>query len=227
MNDISFKQDLFGQFARTAKALSHTNRLELLEYLAQGERTVEGLARLSGLSFANASQHLQQLRQAGLVATRKVGQHVHYRLNGDHVVELLDVLRKVAERHVAEVGRLVNSYLLSKDDLEPVPAEELLTRVREGTVTVLDVRPRDEFESGHLAGAVNVPLEDLEHYLTQLSADHEVIAYCRGPYCVLAFEAVARLRAKGFTARRLEYGYPEWKRAGLPVEGMSAMGEDK
>lgn len=218
MNDKTFKHDLFVQFARVAKALGHANRLELLECLAQGERTVEGLARTSGLSFANASQHLQQLRQAGLVVTRKVGQHVHYRLNGDDVLELLDVLRKVAERHVAEVDRLVDSYLLAKDRLEPISADELLARAREDLVTVLDVRPREEFDAGHLPGAVNVPLDELERYLSQLPSDQEVVAYCRGPYCVLAYEAVARLRAKGLRARRLEYGYPEWKREGLPVE---------
>lgn len=218
MNGKVFKHDLFTQFARVAKALGHANRLELLELLAQGTSTVEGLARKTGLSVANTSQHLQQLRQAGLVSPRKVGQHVHYRLSGDDVLELLAVLRRVAERHVAEVGRLVNSYLVARDELEPVPARELLARTRAGTVTVFDVRPREEYAAGHLPGAVNVPLEELERHLARWPADREVVAYCRGPYCVLAFEAVARLRAKGIKARRLEYGYPEWRHAGLPVE---------
>jgi rhodanese-related sulfurtransferase len=161
---------------------------------------------------------LQQLRQAGLVSTRKEGQYVYYRLAGDGVVRLLDLLREVAGQHLAEVERLVKSYLTVQDGLEPLPAAELLERVRRGLVTVLDVRPPEEYAAGHLPGALNVPLAALEECLGACSPGQEIVAYCRGPYCVLAYEAVARLRKKGFKARRLEKGYPEWKSAGLPVE---------
>lgn len=216
--DSHFKQDLFAQFARVGKALGNGNRLELLEFLAQGERSVESLAKVSGLTVANTSQHLQHLRQAGLVATRKEGQHVYYRLTGEDVVQLMGCLRRVAEAHVAEVERLVNAYLTVKDNLEPLPADELLSRAREGLVTVVDVRPPEEFAAGHLPGAVNIPLSQLEERLADLPRNTEVVAYCRGPYCVLAYEAVARLRQDGYRARRLQDGYPEWKQAGLPVE---------
>ena len=214
----NFKQDLFSQFARVGKALSNGNRLELLEYLAQGERSVDKLAKVSGLTVANTSQHLQLLRQSGLVESRKIGLKVYYRLSGEDVVSLLKSLRVVAERHVAEVGRLVNSYLTVKDDLEPIPREELLQRARNGLVTVVDVRPPEEFAAGHVPGAVNIPLADLEKHLNDLDAKQEIVAYCRGPHCVLAFDAVAKLRENGLKARRLEDGYPEWKLAGLPVE---------
>lgn len=218
MSSQGFKQQLFEQFARVAKAMANGNRLELLEFLAQGERTVEGLAKASGLTVANTSQHLQQLRQAGLVAARKEGQHVHYRLSGDDVISALDCLRRVAETHLADVSRLVDTYLTVKDSLEPLPATELLSRARDGLVTVLDVRPPEEYAAGHLPGAINIPLSELEQHLAELPKENEVVAYCRGPYCVLAFEAVRRLRAQGYQARRLENGYPEWKQAGLPVE---------
>ena len=218
MSSKNFKHELFAQFARAGKALSNPNRLELLEYLAQGERSVEALAKVSGLTMANASQHLQQLRQVGLVTTRKQGQSVFYRLAGDEVMVLLEALRSVADKYLAEVERLVNTYLMVKDNLEPVPAKELLSRVREGLVTVLDVRPAEEFSAGHLPGAVNIPLAELEKNLDRFKPGQEVVAYCRGPYCVLAFEAVAKLRQKGVKARRLKDGYPEWKLAGMPVE---------
>ncbi len=218
MSRQGFKQLLFQQFARVGKALSNANRLELLEFLAQGERSVEALAKVSGLTVANTSQHLQQLRQAGMVTTRKDGLRVFYQLAGDEVIGLLDAVRDVAERHLAEVDRLVGTYLTVKDDLEPIPAEELLDRVRQGLVTVLDVRPEEEYAAGHLPGAVNIPLKELEKRLDQLGHDKEIVAYCRGPHCILAFEAVAELRNKGIKARRLENGYPEWKAKGLPVE---------
>ena len=214
----NFKHTLFEQFARVGKALSNANRLELLEYLAQGERSVDALANVSGLSVANTSQHLQQLRQAGLVASRKDGKTVFYRISDTDVLELVDRLRHVAERHLAEVEQLVDRYLTVKDDLEPLPAGELLSRARAGLVTVIDVRPREEYLAGHVPGAVNVPLNELEKHLREFDREKEVIAYCRGPYCVLAFEAVARLRRKGVTARRLQDGFPEWQLAGLPVE---------
>ena len=218
MSNGNFKHDLFAHFARIGKALSNANRLELLEFIAQGERSVDGLAKVSGLTVANTSQHLQQLRQTGLVVCRKEGLKVFYSLSGDDVIELLDAVRGVAERHVAEVEKLVNTFLTVKDELEPLPRQELLERVRDGLVTVLDVRPPEEYAAGHVPGAVNVPLSELEHYMNELDSEQEIVAYCRGPHCVLAFDAVACLRAKGLKARRLEDGYPEWKTAGLPVE---------
>jgi rhodanese-related sulfurtransferase/DNA-binding transcriptional ArsR family regulator len=221
MSSSTFKHELFTQFARIGKALSHANRLEMLEFLAQGGHSVEALAKACGLTVANTSQHLQQLRQARLVIARKQGQHVYYRLAGDEVVELITMLRTLAERQLAEVERLVNAYLTVKDNLEPVPATELMQRVRSGLVTVLDVRPTEEFVAGHVPGAINLPLKQLESYLHQLPIDQEIVAYCRGPYCILAFEAVAKLREKGFKARRLQDGFPEWKVAGLPVETTS------
>ncbi len=222
MSSSSFKHDLFAQFARVGKAVSNSNRLELLEFLSQRAHSVEELAKVSGLTVANTSQHLQQLRQAGLVVCRKEGLKVFYSLSGDDVITLLNALRGVAERHVADVDKLVNTYLTVKDDLEPLPRRELLERVKEGLVTVLDVRPPEEYAAGHVSGAVNVPLSDLEHYLEDLNPKQEIVAYCRGPHCVLAFDALARLREKGMKARRLEDGFPEWKSAGLPVEAGSS-----
>jgi len=215
---MSFKQELFSQFARVGKALSNGNRLELLEFLAQGERSVEQLSKVAGLTVANTSQHLQQLRHAGMVSCRKEGLKVYYSISGDDVIRLLDALRAVAERHVSDVQHLVNTYLTVKDDLEPIPRSELMARVKDGLVTVLDVRPPEEYAAGHVPGAVNIPLHELEQRLGELGKDQEVVAYCRGPHCVLAFDAVARLREKGMKARRLEDGYPEWQVAGLPVE---------
>ena len=189
----NFKHDLLAQFARVGKALGNGNRLELIEYIAQAERSVDELAKLSGLTVANTSQHLQQLRQAGLVLCRKGGLNVFYRLSGDDVITLLDALRGVAERHLADVEKLVSTYLSVKDDLEPLPREELLDRARDGLVTVLDVRPAEEYAAGHIAGAVNVPLSELEQYLKNINPKQEVVAYCRGPHCLLAFDAVAQL----------------------------------
>lgn len=198
--------------------MSSGYRLELLEFLAQGERSVDALAQVSGLTVANTSQHLQQLRQTGLVTNRKDGHKVYYRLSGMDVAALLGSLREVAERRLADVDRLVDDYLKVKDSLEPVPASKLLERAREGLVTVLDVRPSEEYVSGHLPGAISIPLNELEKHLDELNPDHEIVAYCRGPHCVLAFDAVAKLRAKGITARRLDGGLPEWKLEGFPVE---------
>lgn len=219
MSSDNVKQRLFTQFARIGKVLGNAVRLEFIEFLAQGERSVESLAGVSGQSVANTSQHLQQLRQAGLVDTRKAGLRVYYRLADDDVVVLLNALRGVAERHLAEVEQLVRTYLDSRDDLEPLPARELLARARRGEVTVLDVRPPEEYAAGHLPGALNIPLAELEARLGELAPDREVIAYCRGPHCVLSYDAVACLRERGLAARRLENGLPEWRLAGLPVEG--------
>jgi len=218
MSSATFKHDLFAQFARVGKALGNGNRLVLLEYIAQGERNVDQLATVSGLTVANTSQHLQQLRQAGLVVCRKQGLQVLYRLSGNDVIELLDALRDVAERRIAEVNQLVDTYLTVKDELEAVPRETLMERVKEGLVTVLDVRPAEEYDAGHVPGAVNVPMTELEKYLKHLPKKQEVVAYCRGPHCVLAFDAVARLRERGYSAQRMEDGFPEWKSAGYPVE---------
>ena len=218
MSSVNFKQDLFTQFAMVGKALSNGNRLELLEFLAQGERSVEDLATVSGLTVANTSRHLQLLRQSGLVLSRKEGLKVFYRISADDVTELLNALRQVAGRHVADVERLVNTYLTVKDSLEPVPRNVLLARVQDDLVTVIDVRPVEEYAAGHVPGAVNIPLSELENHLDQFNPEQEIVAYCRGPHCVLAFDAVAMLREKGYTARRLQDGYPEWKSAGLPVE---------
>lgn len=211
------KLALFAQFAAVAKALGHAHRLELLEQLSQGERSVEVLADRTGLSIANASQHLQQMRRAGLVANRRDGKFIYYRLASDAVLELLAALRKIAERNVAEVERVVRSYFDERDSLEAVSREELLERSHAGTVTIVDVRPPDEFALGHLPGAVNVPLRELAMRLAEFSPGQEIVAYCRGPYCVLSYEAVAALRARGFKARRLEDGLPEWRAAGFPV----------
>jgi ArsR family transcriptional regulator len=222
MSSQSPKHALFTQFALVAKTLGHADRLELLEHLAQGERSVEALAQRVGLSIANASQHLQQLRRAGLVASRRDGKFVRYSLADETVVGLLGSLRQVAERNLAEVDRIVRGYFADRDSMEPISRAELLQRTRDGLVTVLDVRPEDEFAVGHLPGALNIPLGRLEARLTELNPGQEIVAYCRGPYCVLSFEAVAALRARGFIARRLEDGLPEWKAAGLPIEANAA-----
>jgi rhodanese-related sulfurtransferase len=218
MSTTNPKRALYAEFAAVAKALAHEHRLELLELVAQGETSVEALALGCGLSIANTSQHLQHLRRAGLVTARRSSKFVLYRLTDDAVLTAVSALHRVAERNVAEVDRIVRSYFLERDRLEPVSRSELRERMRKGLVTVLDVRPEHEFNHGHLPGAKNVPLARLAQWLGRLDKKVEVVAYCRGPYCVLAFEAVAQLRARGFNARRLEDGFPEWKAAGLPVE---------
>lgn len=218
MSSQSPKRVLFVQFAAVAKSLGHAHRLELLEQLAQGERTVEVLAQRTGLSTANASQHLQQMRRAGMLTTRRDGKFVYYRLVDDAVLDLLAALRRIAERNSAEVERVIRTYFHDRDSLEAVSRDELLQQTRAGLVTVLDVRPPDEFALGHLPGAVNIPLRELEARLADFDPSQEIVAYCRGPYCVLSYEAVAALRTKGFKARRLEDGFPEWRAAGLPIE---------
>jgi ArsR family transcriptional regulator len=211
------KRALFAEFATVARALGHPHRLDLLEHLAQGARSVEALAGKVGLSVANTSLHLQQLRRAGLVASERDGKFIRYRLIGDDVLALLASLRQVAERNLAAVAQIVQGYFADRDAMEPVSRDDLLTRVRDGLVTVLDVRPADEFALGHLPGAINIPLAELEARLGDIDRGRDIVAYCRGPYCVLSFEAVAALRARGFSARRLVDGMPEWKAAGLPV----------
>jgi rhodanese-related sulfurtransferase/DNA-binding transcriptional ArsR family regulator len=211
------KTQLYQQLARVAQALASDARLQILEFVAQGERSVDSLAAMTGLSVANASKHLQALRQAGLVQARKSGLRVYYSLAGDDVVVLISALRAVAEHRVAEVERMVRLWLAHRDQLEPVPATELLERAKKGLVTVLDVRPAEEYAAGHIPGALNVPLDKLESVLARLPKRKEVIAYCRGPYCLMSFEAVEKLRKRGMRARRLENGLPEWRAAGLPV----------
>jgi rhodanese-related sulfurtransferase/DNA-binding transcriptional ArsR family regulator len=216
------KEVLFAQFATVAKAVAHPLRLQLLEQLAQGKRSVEVLADRTGASIANASQHLQHMRRAGLVTARRDGKFVFYGLADDAVLGLLASIRGVAERRSAEVERVVRSYFERRDTLEPVSRADLMEQLRAGLVTVLDVRPEDEFALGHLQGAINIPLGELEKRLAGLDPSHEIVAYCRGPYCVLSYEAIAALRAKGFKARRLEDGFPEWRAAGLPIAAGAA-----
>ena len=217
-SDEIAKQRLYQAIARVAAALGSGGRLQLLECVAQGERSVDALAAMTGLSVANTSKHLQALRQAGLVSARKEGVRVYYVLAGDDVSLLMASLRGVAEHRAADVEKLLQDWLAHRDKLEPVSAREVLKRARAGLVTVLDVRPEDEYAAGHVPGAINVPMEKLEGYLSKLPKRKEVIAYCRGPYCLMSFEAVEKLRRRGFKAKRLENGYPEWRAAGLPVE---------
>lgn len=212
------KRTLLAAIARLGGALASPLRLALLELLAQGERSVEELARRAGASVANTSQHLQRLKAAGLVTARADGVFVRYRLAGDEVVGLLGALDRVGRAHVADVEHMVRDYLHARDALEPVAQHELLERARKGLVTVLDVRPADEFASGHLPGALNIPLAELARRLRELPRGREVVAYCRGPWCLMSMDAVALLRRKGVRARRLEDGLPEWRAAGRPVE---------
>ena len=218
MSSENPKRTLFARFAETAKALGHGRRLEILELLAQGERSVEALAERVGLSMANASQHLRLMHRTGLLASRRDGKRILYRLNDPSVLELTAALHRVAERNVADVREVIRGYFHERDALEPVSRKELSQRLRDGLVTVLDVRPEDEYAAGHVSKAINIPLRELTRRLRQIPKKREVVAYCRGPYCVLAFEAVAILRGRGFKVRRLEDGYPEWKAAGLPTD---------
>ena len=211
------KQLLYARFAEIAKALGHGHRLEIVELLAQGERSVEALAESAGLALANASQHLRLMRAAGLLASRRAGKRIFYRISDPAVLELAAALHRVGERNLAEVREIVSGYFHARDGMEPVSRAELARRLAEGLVTVLDVRPQDEFALGHLPRAINIPLRELSRRLRELPKERDIVAYCRGPYCVLAFEAVALLRQRGFAVRRLEGGYPEWRAAGLPV----------
>src|SRR5438132_2658253 len=212
-----FKDRLYGQFARIGKALSSPHRLEILELLAQGERTVDSLATEIGLSLANASQHLQALRQAALVESRKEGVYVSYRLADPAVIDLCTALRTVAEHRLADLERLVREHFGDRSDAEPVQMDELLKRARSENVVILDTRPATEYAAGHIAGAISVPVDDLQQRLRQLPKRKEYVAYCRGPYCVYADRAVEILRSTGRRARRLIEGFPEWRAAGLPL----------
>ncbi len=216
--DAEHKARLYGAIGRVALALGSAGRLQILEFVAQGERSVDTLAAMTGLSVANTSKHLQALRQAGLVSARKAGLRVFYSIAGDDVAALLLALREVSEHRVAEVEGLLRTWLAHRDEMEAVPAREVLERAKKGLVVVLDVRPAEEFSAGHLPGAVNIPIHELEKRLRELPKRKEVIAYCRGPYCLMSYDAVSLLRKKGFKARRLEAGLPEWRAAGLRVE---------
>ena len=218
MNGPSPKNQLFTHFARVAKALASPVRLELLEVLAQGEHSVDELARAVGVPMANASHHLQVLRDGGLAQSRRDGVQMIYSVSDEkEIIPIIAGIRRVAEAQLAEVDRIVRAAFTSRDAVTPVDPREVLKLARRGDVTVIDVRPRDEFLAGHVKGAINVPLEELGQHAEELPRDREIIAYCRGPYCVLAYDAVEELRRLGFRARRLEAGYPEWKAARLPV----------
>ncbi len=215
------KRKLYGELSRIGKVLASPKRLELLEILAQGERTVEVLSRETELSISNASHHLKLLREARLVENRKAGLFVYYRLIGPEVFELVLLMRRLAEQHIAEVERIVRSYFRDRDELEPVSREELVDRARNGTVIILDVRPVEEYRAGHIPGAISVPVGELGKRLAEIPKAREVVAYCRGPYCIMAYTAVGKLRASGRRARRLIDGFPEWRAAGFPVESAS------
>ena len=211
------KKRLFTHFARIAKAMASPSRLELLEALAQGERSVDKLAQATGMPVANTSHHLQVLREGGLVRSRKEGVQVIYSLSDDEVPQLLGCLRRVGERRLAEVELIVREHFANDEGLRPVNHRELTALLKSGEALIIDVRPPEEYEAGHIPGAVNVPLETLPRRLAEFPQRKEVVAYCRGPYCMLAVEAVKRLRKRGYRARRFEDGFPEWKSEGRPV----------
>jgi rhodanese-related sulfurtransferase len=217
MTPRQLKDLLYGQFARIGHALSTPKRIELLDLLSQGEKTVEQLAEQIETPIKNTSAHLRTLRQANLVATRRAGTHVHYRLADDGVFQLLRTLQSIGHERLAEVERATSQFLTRRDALAPVTLKELRRLMRDGDVTVLDVRPRDEYEAGHIAGALSVPLDELDQRLRKLPKAREVIAYCRGPYCIYAVDAVATLRQRGFQARRADEGFPDWRAAGFPI----------
>ncbi len=221
-SDVRPKDDLFEQFARVGKALASPKRLEMLDVLAQGERSVEALAQATALKLTTASAHLQALRQGGLVHSRKDGTRIFYRLASDAVARLYVSLRDVAVLHLAETERAAHAFL-GDDDLEPVDRDALLSRIKKGKLVVLDVRPESEFEAGHIDGAVSIPLEDLYDRVAELPAGLEVVAYCRGEYCVLAYEAVRLLRARGTKAQRMHGGMLEWRLENRPVVAGAAV----
>lgn len=212
-----FKDAIYEQFARIGKAVSSPKRLELLDLLCQAERSVEVLAKEAGLTVANASQHLQVLRAARLVEAEKLGLFVTYRLAEQAVCEFFRAMRLLAESRLAEVEQIKRRFLEGREGMEPVDRDALLKRVREGAVTVLDVRPVEEYRAGHIPGAMSIPLKELERRMSKLPRDQEIVAYCRGPYCVLAIQAVEMLRSKGFNAVRLEEGIQDLRAMGFPI----------
>jgi rhodanese-related sulfurtransferase/DNA-binding transcriptional ArsR family regulator len=213
-----FKDRLYAQFARIGKAVGSPHRIEMLELLAQGERTVDSLATEIGLSLANASQHLQALRQAALVDSRKDGLFVYYRLADPAVFDVCEAIRSVAERRLADLERLLHEHFGDRTQPEPVGMRDLLERARSSDVLILDARPANEYLAGHIAGAISVPIDDLQDRLRSLPTDKDYVAYCRGPYCVYADRAVALLRKSRRRARRLTEGFPEWRAAGFPID---------
>jgi rhodanese-related sulfurtransferase/DNA-binding transcriptional ArsR family regulator len=214
----AFKDAINSEFARIAKALANPHRFEIVDLLAQGERSVEDLANETGLTLANASQHMQALREAHLVASRKEGLRVYYRLADPTIFRLVQVVREIAQHQLAEVDRIVDSYLHNRETLQAITTQELQSLISQGNVVILDVRPITEYEQGHIAGALSIPIEELDERLSEISPSHEVVAYCRGPYCVFADEAAELLAAKGYSVRQLREGYPDWELAGLPIE---------
>jgi rhodanese-related sulfurtransferase/predicted transcriptional regulator len=217
----AFKNQMYEQFARIVRAMANPHRLELIDLLAQGERTVEDLANQTSLSIANASQHLQTLRAAQLVEVRREGLYAYYRLGDESVFKVWQAIRDLGESRLAEIDRIVKTFLANREDLEAVSASELVSRLQTNGVVLLDVRPGEEYRAGHIPGSRSVPVSDLESALKDIPRDHEVIAYCRGPYCVFADEAVELLKARGFKAKRLDGGLPDWRAAGFPVETTS------
>jgi rhodanese-related sulfurtransferase len=214
----AFKNQLFEQFARIGKALANPRRLELLDLLAQGERTVENLAQETSMSVASTSRHLQVLRAARLVEVRREGLYAYYQLADERVFVVWQAIRNLGEARLAEIDLIVQTFLKDRDSLEAVDAEELLARLQDERVVILDVRPEEEYRAGHIPSARSVPVERLEAYLEEIPKDREIVAYCRGPYCVFSDEAVALLRSRGYQARRLAQGLPDWRAAGMPVE---------
>ena len=218
----TFKNALFEQFARIGKALASGRRLEILELLAQGERTVEEIAEQTEMSVASASQHLQVLKGAQLVEVRRNGLYARYRLADERVFRLWQAIRELAEMRLADVERVINTFLKERNAMSPITADELLQRLKEKSVVVLDVRPAKEYSAGHIAGARSIPLEKLRRQLQALPKSREIVAYCRGPYCVFADEAVAILQAHGLKARRLQEGFPDWRAKGFPTGSPAA-----
>ena len=218
MNGRQFKDNLYEQFARISKALAHPKRLELIDLLSQGERSVEALARETQMSIANTSQHLQTLKAARLINTRKDGLYVYYRLADIHVHKLWSLIRDLGQKSLADVDRVVQEYLSDKQQFQSVTSEELLNLMKKRDVIVLDVRPTLEYEQGYIKGAISVPLEKLESYLTKIPKRKTIVAYCRGPYCVMSFDAIKLMKTKGYRAIRLDEGLPEWRLRGFPVE---------
>jgi rhodanese-related sulfurtransferase/DNA-binding transcriptional ArsR family regulator len=212
-----FKDTLYAQFSRLGHAVSTPKRLELLDLLSQGEKTVEQLAEQSATPLKNTSAHLRVLRQARLVETRRDGQRIWYRVAGDEIAGFLMALEALARRQYAEVREVVDSYLESRDELEPIPGDELRRRLAAGDVTLIDVRPADEFAAGHIAGALSLPLTELDERIREIPKRRDVVAYCRGPYCVMAVAAVEMLRRRGYRARRLIESVPGWRSNGYPV----------
>lgn len=218
MNSRQFKDILYEQFARISKALAHPKRLELIDMLSQGERSVEALARETNMSIANTSQHLQTLKAAQLINTRKDGLYVYYRLADIHVHKLWSLIRDLGQKSLADVDQVVQNFLKDRQQFRSVSAEDLLSLMQKRDVIVLDVRPTLEYREGHIRGAISVPLEKLEQYLAKIPKSKTIVAYCRGPYCVMSFDAVKLMNTKGYRGVRLDEGLPEWRLRGFPVE---------